>query len=92
MRIFEDGDHGYGHVEYDFAEVVTGFEVFRFEDGLAVEHRDNLQHKHDGPNPSGHMMIDGPTDIVDLGINEANRALVRDYVQEVLIDRNLHRP
>ena len=45
VRMFEDGDYVFGHVEYDFAEVVTGFEVFRFEDGFAVEHWDNLQLK-----------------------------------------------
>jgi predicted SnoaL-like aldol condensation-catalyzing enzyme len=33
VRMFEDGDYVFGHVEYDFAEVVTGFEVFRFDDG-----------------------------------------------------------
>ena len=53
MRMFEDGDYVFGHVEYDFAEVVTGFEVFRFEDGYAVEHWDNLQLKQHEPNPSG---------------------------------------
>jgi predicted SnoaL-like aldol condensation-catalyzing enzyme len=90
-RIFEDGEHVFAHVEYDFAEVVTGFEVFRFEEGFAVEHWDNLQHKHEGPNASGHTMVDGPTDITDLDKSEANRSLVRSFVEEVLIDRQLER-
>ncbi len=35
IRAFEDGDFVFAHVDYDFAEHVTGFEVFRFEDGFA---------------------------------------------------------
>ena len=91
VRMFEDGDHVFGHVEYDFAEVVTGFEVFRFEDGFAVEHWDNLQHKRDRPNPSGHTLNDGPTDIVDLDRTETNRSLIAAYVDRVLIARDLSR-
>ncbi len=91
VRMFEDGDYVFGHVEYDFAEVVTGFEVFRFDGGRAVEHWDNLQHKVAEPNPSGHTMNDGPTDIVDLERTEANRVLVADYVQHLLIERDLDR-
>lgn len=91
VRMFEDGDYVFGHVEYDFAEVVTGFEVFRFEDGHAVEHWDNLQHKQAEPNPSGHTMNDGSTDITDLDTTEVNRSLVRSFAEEVLIGRQLDR-
>jgi predicted SnoaL-like aldol condensation-catalyzing enzyme len=91
LRMFEDGDYVFGHVEYDFAEVVTGFEVFRFEDGFAVEHWDNLQHQQSEPNASGHTMIDGATDITDLDRTESNRELVRSFADEVLVDRSLDR-
>ena len=90
-RMFEDGDIVFGHVEYDFAEVVTGFEVFRFEDGHAVEHWDNLQHLHAGTNGSGHTMTDGPTEATEPAQTEANRSLVRAYADEVLVDRRLDR-
>ena len=89
VRMFEDGDYVFGHVEYDFAETVTGFEVFRFEDGRAVEHWDNLQSKADQPNPSGHTMNDGPTEIVDVDRTEANRAVIGAYVDRVLIGRGI---
>lgn len=89
VRMFEDGDFVFGHVEYDFAELVTGFEVFRFEDGFAVEHWDNLQPKRNEPNLSGHTMNDGPTEVADLDRTEANRALVSNFVDQVLIKRNL---
>ena len=43
IRVFEDGDFAFAHNEYDFSSVRAAFEVFRFEDGLAVEHWDVLQ-------------------------------------------------
>ena len=36
-------------------------------------------------------MLDGATDIADLDKTEANRALARAYIEEVLIDRRLDR-
>ena len=89
-RVFEDGDFAFAHNEYDFASLRVAFEVFRFEDGRAVEHWDNIQPKL-GPNPSGHGMLDGATEIVDHAKTETNRALVRDFVDEVLIRRRLDR-
>jgi predicted SnoaL-like aldol condensation-catalyzing enzyme len=49
VRVFEDGDFVFAHTDYDFNEVEIGFEVFRFEDGFAVEHWDNLQSRADSP-------------------------------------------
>jgi predicted SnoaL-like aldol condensation-catalyzing enzyme len=91
VRIFQDRDNVFAHVEYDFDEVVIGFEVFRFEDGFAVEHWDNLQTKVTAPNASGHTMNDGPAEVADLDRTEANRKLVRSFVKEVLIDGRLER-
>ena len=89
IRAFEDGDYVFAHVEYDFAEHVTGFEVFRFEDGFAVEHWDNLQRLSQVPNPSGRSMNDGPTELEDLDRTEANGAVVSDYVDRVLVGRDV---
>ncbi len=86
VRIFEDGDHVFAHTDYDFNVLEIGFEVFRFEDGLAVEHWDNLQHKPSSLNLSGHTMIDGPTEATDLDRTEENRNLIRSFVEEVLVD------
>lgn len=83
-RAFEDGDFVFAHTEYDFATRKVGFELFRFEDGRAVEHWDNIQSRQ-GPNVSGRSMVDGPTDATDLGLTEGNRALVRSFVETVLI-------
>jgi predicted SnoaL-like aldol condensation-catalyzing enzyme len=88
VRAFEDGDFVFAHTEYDFASRNIGFEVFRFEDGQAVEHWDNIQQRR-GPNQSGHTMVDGPTEAVDLELTESNRAFVRSFVETVLVDGKL---
>jgi len=90
VRAFEDGDFVFAHTEYDFARRNIGFEVFRFEDGQAVEHWDNIQERK-GPNESGRTMVDGPTEAVDLELTESNRALVRSLVETVLVDGHLDR-
>jgi len=84
VRAFADGDFVFGHTEYDFATRRIGFEVFRFEGDLTVEHWDNIQPRR-GPNPSGHSMVDGPTEAADLDRTEANRALVRAFIETVCI-------
>ena len=83
VRIFEDDAYVFAHTDYNFNVLEIGFEVFRFENGLAVEHWDNLQHKLSGPNRSGHTMIDGPTEVTDLDKTESNRELVRSFVADM---------
>jgi predicted SnoaL-like aldol condensation-catalyzing enzyme len=85
VRIFSDGDFVFGHTEYDFNTSRIGFEVFRFENDMAVEHWDNIQARK-GPNPDGRSMVDGPTDTTDLDKTETNREIVRGFVNEVLIN------
>jgi len=90
VRAFADGDYVFAHTEYDFATRRIGFEVFRFEDDLAIEHWDNIQPRQ-GPNPSGHTMVDGPANVTDLKHTEANRDIVRSFVEDVVINRRLER-
>ncbi|MGV6859403.1 MAG: nuclear transport factor 2 family protein [bacterium] len=84
VRIFEDGDFVFAHTEYDFASRNIGFEIFRFENGQAVEHWDNIQERV-GPNAYGHTMVGGYTDVNDLGETERNRSVVLDFVESMLI-------
>lgn len=91
VRIFEDGDYVFAHTDYDFNVLEIGFEVFRFEDGYAVEHWDNLQSKPSGPNLSGRTMIDGPTDVADLEKTEENREVIKTFVDEVLVRGQLNK-
>lgn len=86
VRVFEDGDFGFAHNEYDFSGVEVAFEVFRFEDGKAVEHWDNIQLTQP-PNPSGRTMLDGETAIADLDRTEANREMVSKFARQVLVGR-----
>jgi predicted SnoaL-like aldol condensation-catalyzing enzyme len=85
IRVFQDGDCVFTHTDYDFFGPKIGFDIFRFENGLIVEHWDNLQEKPTAPNPSGHTMLDGPTQATDLGNNQANKVLVRAFVDNILV-------
>ena len=90
VRSFEDGDFVFAHMEYDFSRRNVGFEVFRFEDGQAVEHWDNIQPRM-GPNPSGHSMVDGVAESSDPDRTEVHRSLVQAFVDAVLIGGDLGR-
>lgn len=87
VRAFEDGNYVIAQTEYNFFGPKAGFDIFRFEDGKIVEHWDNLQDIA-GPNPSGHTMFDGTTEIKDLDKTEANKELVKNFVQDVLMGKN----
>jgi len=88
VRIFSDSDYVFAHTEYDFDTSRIGFEIFRFEGDRTVEHWDNIQPRK-GPNPSGHTMVDGPTEATDLDRTEYNREIVRSFVDNVLIKGQL---
>ncbi|MGB2691712.1 MAG: nuclear transport factor 2 family protein [Thermodesulfobacteriota bacterium] len=90
VRVFEDGDFAFAHNEYDFSGVEVAFEVFRFEDGKAVEHWDNIQTTQP-LNPSGRGMLDGETAITDLDKTEVNRQLVRLFANQVLVEQQFDR-
>ncbi len=88
VRVFEDDDFIFAHTEYDFANRNIGFEIFRFEDDHAVEHWDNIQ-KRQGPNNSGHSMVDGTTEVIDHEMTERNRKTIQNFIEEVLINGHL---
>ncbi len=83
-RAFQDGDYVFTHTDYDFFGPKVGFDVFRFEDGLIVEHWDNLAEKT-VPNPSGRTQLDGPTEVTDVDLTKENKALVADFVKTILM-------
>jgi predicted SnoaL-like aldol condensation-catalyzing enzyme len=90
-RVFQDHDFVFAHTEYDFFGPKIGFDIFRFENGRIVEHWDNLQETPTRPNPSGHTMIDGPTEVSDLDETEPNKALVRAFVDDILVHGRMER-
>ncbi|MEO0473444.1 MAG: nuclear transport factor 2 family protein [Bacteroidota bacterium] len=84
VRAFEDGDFVFTHTEYDFFGPKIGLDVFRFENGLIVEHWDNLIDVQPA-NPSGHTQTDGSTELTDLDKTAANKALVQGFVENILL-------
>ncbi|WP_253205514.1 LysM peptidoglycan-binding domain-containing protein [Clostridium estertheticum] len=87
VRVFQDGNYAVAHTEYNFFGPKAGFDIFRFENGKIVEHWDNLQ-EIAGPNPSGHTMFDGSTVIKDLDKTVKNKAIVKDFVENVLMGKH----
>ncbi|MCS7462547.1 nuclear transport factor 2 family protein [Paenibacillus doosanensis] len=85
-RTLVDGDYVALHSVYDFHGPKIAIDIFRFENGLIVEHWDNLQ-KMEGRTPSNHTMIDGPVTIKDIDKTEANKVLVKSYVENILLGK-----
>ena len=84
IRAFQDGDYGVTHTEYNFFGPKIGFDIFRFENGLIVEHWDNLQ-EIAKETASGRTQVDGQAEIIDLDKTDANKALVKGLVKDVLM-------
>lgn len=89
VRVFEDGDYVIAHTDYDFFGPTIGIDIFRFENGLIVEHWDNLQPTPETNNPSGRSMVDGETRLTDLDQTRRNKRLVEEFVREILIERDM---
>ncbi len=90
VRVFQDGDFVFSHTDYNFFGPKIGFDIFRFEDGKIVEHWDNLQETAQ-PNTSGHTMIDGETTCKDLDKTQANKTLVRSFVDDILVNGRMQK-
>ena len=89
VRAFQDGDFGFVHVDYHLFEPTVAFDIHRFEDGVSVEHWDNLQPTPPGRNKSGRTMTDGKTQVQDLAKTEANKAIAQRFTLEVLMENQL---
>ena len=85
IRTFEDGEYVILHHDVHWPNRKVMFEIFRFEDGLAAEHWSGIA---DQPESSvnNHSMIDGETAIKDRNKTAENKALVRDFLDNVLIN------
>ena len=91
VRVLRDGDLVAVHSEARFgSDHFVVFDLFRFEDGMAVEHWDTVQPRPEST-VSGRTMTDGPTEVTDLDQTEANRQLVMAFYQDVLIEGQIER-
>ncbi len=89
-RVFEDDDVVFMHSQYKlFGADQVGFDVFRFEDGLIVEHWDNLQVANgddvNGANPN--TMLNGPTESTTANGSE-NKTFVSNMLDDLFIKGN----
>lgn len=84
IRAFEDGDYVVTHTLYDFFGPKVGFDIFRFENGLIVEHWDNLQPVVT-KTVSGRSQTDGPIAIENPNLTETNKSIARGFLNEVLM-------
>lgn len=84
LRILADGDMVLIHSKASFGAEMVVFDLFRFEGNKLVEHWDAIQPRAE-TSVSGHTMTDGETELRNLEQTEANRALVRGFVEDVLI-------
>lgn len=85
VRAFQDGNYVFLQSKYNLfgAGEQAGFDIFRFKDGIIVEHWDNLAAVAK-PNQSGHTQFDGATAIKDLNKTKENKLLVSNFVRDVL--------
>ena len=88
IRAFEDKEFVFAHMEYNFTVLKVAFEVFRFEDGFAVEHWDNMQPMQQ-PNASGRSMLDGSVVAKDHELTELNRKRISCFVNDIFVERKL---
>lgn len=91
VRKFQDGDIGFVHVDYFLFEPTVAFDIHRFENGVSVEHWDNLQVNPQQRNKSGRTMTDGKTKAIDHHKTASNKELAHRFVQEVLIEGHTER-
>lgn len=87
LRALQDGPYVAVHVDYDLWGPKAGVDIHRFENGLIVEHWDNLQDAPSRPNPAGRTMFDGPVDVGDPARTGASKSLVRDFIADAAIGR-----
>jgi predicted SnoaL-like aldol condensation-catalyzing enzyme len=84
VRVFEDGEFMVLHHDVQWPNRKAMIEIFRFKDGLAVEHWSCVQ-DHPEKTANGHTMVDGATTVTDKAYTEMNKALVKSFVETVLI-------
>lgn len=84
VRVFEDGEFMVLHHDVQWPNRKAMIEIFRFKDGLAVEHWSGVQ-DHPEKTANGHTMVDGATTVTDKAYTEKNKALVKSFVETILI-------
>lgn len=84
VRTFEEGEFVVLHHDVHWPNRKAMIEIFRFQDGLAAEHWSGIQ-DHPEKTANSHTMVDGATEVTDLSKTEKNKALVKGFVETILI-------
>jgi predicted SnoaL-like aldol condensation-catalyzing enzyme len=80
VRAFQDGPYVFTHEEGLILGESVFFDIFRFEDGLIVEHW-VFSANGAPPNRSGHTQTDGPTESKPSENAENNKSIVREFTR-----------
>jgi predicted SnoaL-like aldol condensation-catalyzing enzyme len=86
VRVFGQGDLVVTHGRYEGVDpsVMVVCDLWRVVDDLIVEHWGAHQ-PFVSVNPSGHSMLDGPTQITGPENTDANRTLVKEFVELIMM-------
>lgn len=88
VRGFEDGQyvfiHAFQSLNNGEAKWVTTDFFDTDAEGKIIEHWDVIG-AYAEETPSGHTSIDGPTEVTDLDKSDANKAVVREMIEQVLM-------
>lgn len=90
-RTFTDGNYVITHTDYNVFGPTVGIDLFKFEKGLIVEHWDNLEKMAAKANPSGRTQLDGTTEVTDLDKTEENKAIVKNFVKDILMNGEMNK-
>ncbi len=85
VRVLHDGNLVAIHSKYKSGGDYVVFDLFRIKDGKVVEHWDGSQ-KSPEKTVSGRSMIDGSMAMKDLDKTDANRTIVTNFVQDIIMD------
>ena len=84
IRAFQDGPYVVTQAKGQRSGRNVFFDIFRFEDGLVVEHW-AFSTMDAPPNQSGHTQTDGPTEATLSADTEKNKSIVREYYETIHI-------
>jgi len=93
IRMFQDGNYVFMHniwrnAKPFGADEMVSFDIIRIDDnGKVAEHWDAMTALVE-ETANGRTQTDGPTEVNDLDKTEANKALARALVEDVLMGRN----
>jgi predicted SnoaL-like aldol condensation-catalyzing enzyme len=94
VRALQDETHVFVHVHQNLNDGESRWVTTDFFDsdeaGRIIEHWDVIE-ADKGVNPSGRTKTDGPVGITDLDRTEANKVLVKDFIETCLIGRQIDR-